>query len=168
MMFWRRGFGWNAMKALVISDARGRVLFGGANCRGSTADITQARQAGVADWLEHTFGVEILTDAGYQGLGAHTVGQVVTPTLKHQKKRLERMPGIAELRDAQRKSHARRRVRVEHTIAHMKNWRSLTRHLGAATHLTTPSAPSPGCCLIPNTPSRLAPSIATLPPGMTI
>jgi hypothetical protein len=120
----------NAMKALVISDACGRVLFSGASCRGSTADITQARQAGVADWLEHTLGVEMLTDAGYQGLGAQTFGQVVTPTLKHQKKRLEQMPGIAELRDAQRKSHSRRRVRVEHTIAHMKNWRSLTRHLG--------------------------------------
>src|SRR5689334_13150968 len=34
---------------------------------------------------------------------AQTLGQVVTPTLKHQKKQLERMPGIAELRDQQRK-----------------------------------------------------------------
>jgi hypothetical protein len=40
------------------------------------------------------------------------------------------MPGIAELRAAQRKAHARRRVRVEHGIAHLKNWRSLARHLG--------------------------------------
>ena len=120
----------NAMKALVISDARGRVLFSGVSCRGSTADITQARQTGLADWLQHTFGVEILTDAGYQGLGAQTLGQIISPTTKHQKKRLERMPSIAELRDAQRKAHARRRVRVEHTIAHMKNWRTLARHLG--------------------------------------
>lgn len=100
----------HAMKALIISDARGRVLFGGASCRGSTADITQARQAGVIDWLDHT-------------------------PPKHQKKQLERMPGIAELRDAQRKAHSRRRVRVEHTIAHLKNWRSLTRHLGHRTIL---------------------------------
>jgi hypothetical protein len=38
------------------------------------------------------------------------------------------MPGITELRDAQRKAHSHRRVRVEHTIAHLKNWRSLTHH----------------------------------------
>lgn len=120
----------NAMKALVITDAQGRVLFSGATARGSTADITQARQAGVTAWLEHTVGVEILTDAGYQGLGAQTFGQVITPTLKHHKKRLEKMPGIAGIRAAQRKQHARRRVRVEHGIAHLKNWRSLSRHLG--------------------------------------
>lgn len=123
------------MKALIISDARGRVLFSGASCSGSTADITQARQAGVVDWLNHTTGVEILTDAGYQGLGHRTFGQVITPTPKHHKKRLENMPGITELRDAQRKAHAHRRVRVEHTIAHLKNWRSLTRHLGRRTIL---------------------------------
>ncbi len=97
---------------------------------GSTADITQARQAGIVDWLSHTAGVRILADAGYQGLGAQTRGQVITPTLRHHKKALERMPGIAELRAAQRREHARRRVRVEHGIAHLKNWRSLARHLG--------------------------------------
>jgi hypothetical protein len=120
----------NAMKALVITDAQGRLLFCGATCRGSTADITQARQAGVVDWLDHTGGVEILTDAGYQGLGAQTAGQVITPTQKHHKKAVEHMPGIAELRAAQRKTHNQRRVRVEHGIGHVKNWRSLTRHLG--------------------------------------
>jgi hypothetical protein len=121
----------NAMKALVVTDARGRILFGGATCRGSTADITQAHQVGFASWLEHTTAVEILPDAGYQGLGAQTFGQVLTPTQRHHKKRLERMPGIADIRAAQRKAaHARRRVRVEHGIAHLKNWRSLARHFG--------------------------------------
>ncbi len=120
----------NAMKALVMTDGQGCVLFCGPTVRGSTADITQARQAGVTDWLAYTAAVEILTDAGYQGLGAQTRGQVVTPTQKHHKKRLETMPGIAELLAAQRKAHARRPVRVEHGIAHLKNWRSLARHLG--------------------------------------
>jgi hypothetical protein len=121
------------MKALIISDARGRVLFGGASCPGSTADITQARQAGMVDWLDHTTSVEILTDAGYQGLNGQTFGQIITPTPKHQNKQLERMPGITELRDTQRKPHSRRRVRVDHTIAYLKNWHSLTRHLGRRT-----------------------------------
>jgi hypothetical protein len=97
------------------------VLFGGASCPGSTADITQARQAGMVDWLDHTTSVEILTDAGYQGLNGQTFGQIITPTPKHQNKQLERMPGITELRDTQRKPHSRRRVRVDHTIAHLKN-----------------------------------------------
>jgi hypothetical protein len=120
----------NAVKALVITDAQGRLLFCGATVRGSTADITQARQVGLTDWLAHTTGIQILTDAGYQGLGTQTRGQVITPTLRHHKKALERMPGIAELRQTQRREHARRRVRVEHGIAHLKNWRSLARHLG--------------------------------------
>nr|AGS49562.1 mobile element protein [uncultured bacterium esnapd9] len=120
----------NAVKALVITDVQGRLLFCGATVAGSTADITQARQAGLTDWLSHTAAVCILADAGYQGLGAQTGGQVITPTLRHHKKALERMAGIAALRAAQRREHARRRVRVEHGIAHLKNWRSLTRHLG--------------------------------------
>jgi hypothetical protein len=104
-------------------------LFCGATVRSSTADITQARQAALPTGWPHRR-VRILADAGYQGLGAQTRGQVLTPTLRHHKKAHESMPGIAELRQAQRREHARRRVRVEHGIAHLKNWRSLTRHLG--------------------------------------
>jgi hypothetical protein len=117
--------------------------------------------------LGHTLGVEILTDPGYPGLGAHTLGQVVTPTPKHHQKRLERMPGIAELRDELRKSHARRRVRVEHTIAHMKNWRSVTRHLGRREILDDTVRAVAGLLSDhPHTqPSR--PPIAALPPGTT-
>jgi hypothetical protein len=81
------------------------------------------------DWLTHTSGVQVLADAGYQGLGAQIRGQVITPTLRHHKKAFERMRGIAELREAQRREHARRRVRVQHGIAYLKNWRSLARHL---------------------------------------
>ncbi|MER7894311.1 hypothetical protein ABTX15_31345 [Micromonospora sp. NPDC094482] len=61
----------------------------------------------------------------------------MTPTLRHHKKALERPPGIAELRHAQHREHARRRARVEHAIAQLKNWRSLTRHLGRRDNLDT-------------------------------
>ncbi|TDB79814.1 transposase [Micromonospora sp. KC721] len=148
----------NAVKALVITDVQGRLLFCGATVRGSTADITQAHQAGLVDWLNHTNGVQILTDAGYQGLGAQTRGQVITPTLRHHKKALERMPGIAELRQAQRREHAQRRVRVEHGIAHLKNWRSLARHHGRREITTPRSAPSPAYCPTLNTPTAVGPS----------
>ncbi|MFJ8153444.1 hypothetical protein [Streptomyces sp. NPDC094468] len=32
--------------------------------------------------------------------------------------------------ERQRKAHSSRRIRVEHGIAHLKNWRALARHLG--------------------------------------
>ncbi|MER7894312.1 transposase family protein [Micromonospora sp. NPDC094482] len=60
----------DAIKTLVLSYTQGRLLFCGVAARGSTADITQARQAGLTNWLAHTAGVRILADAGYQGLGA--------------------------------------------------------------------------------------------------
>lgn len=118
----------NSIKALIVTDAAGRVLFCGATARGSVPDITQARTAGLIDLLDHTTNLRILTDAGYQGLNAQTWGQVITPPLKHHKKRVQLLPGIAELRAAQRKQHSSARIRVEHGIAHLKNWRSLARH----------------------------------------
>ncbi|MFH9138546.1 transposase family protein [Streptomyces sp. NPDC017524] len=35
-----------------------------------------------------------------------------------------------EVHERRRKAHSSRRIRVEHSIAHLKNWRALTRHLG--------------------------------------
>ncbi|GAA3082289.1 transposase family protein [Streptomyces olivoverticillatus] len=72
----------NAMKALVLTDTRGRLLFCGETRPGSCADITQARQASIVDLLVDTIHLRILADAGYQGLGGQTCGQVVTPPRK--------------------------------------------------------------------------------------
>ncbi|MFE0188083.1 hypothetical protein [Streptomyces sp. NPDC058989] len=38
--------------------------------------------------------------------------------------------------ESQRKTHSSRRIRVEHGIAHLKNWRALTRHLGHREHVS--------------------------------
>jgi hypothetical protein len=38
--------------------------------------------------------------------------------------------------ERQRKAHSSRRVRVERGIAHLKNWRALTRHLGRREHMS--------------------------------
>ncbi|MFJ8194768.1 hypothetical protein ACIQ8D_34225 [Streptomyces sp. NPDC096094] len=35
-----------------------------------------------------------------------------------------------EMHGSQRKAHSSRRIRVDHGIAHLKNWRALARHLG--------------------------------------
>ena len=34
-------------------------------------------------------------------------------------------------------AHAAQRIRVEHGISHLKNWRALSRHLGRRDHLDT-------------------------------
>jgi len=38
--------------------------------------------------------------------------------------------------ERQRKVHSSRRIRAEHGIAHFKNWRSPTRHLGRREHMS--------------------------------
>ncbi len=114
----------NAIKTMVVTDPRGRILFCGATVPGSVADITQARDSGLADLLAAAGGVQVLADAGYQGLGAETGGAVVTPP--HRK---NPPTWYEQHHAAQRTAHSRRRIRVEHGIAHLKNWRSLTRHL---------------------------------------
>jgi hypothetical protein len=37
----------------------------------------------------------------------------------------------------QTQAHASKRIRVEHGISHLKNWRALSRHLGRREHLDT-------------------------------
>lgn len=41
-----------------------------------------------------------------------------------------------EMYERQRKAHTSRRIRVEHSIAHVKNWRALARHLGRREHMS--------------------------------
>ncbi|MFD9052165.1 hypothetical protein [Streptomyces zaomyceticus] len=40
------------------------------------------------------------------------------------------------MHERQRKAHSSRRIRVEHGIAHLKNWRALARHHGRREHMT--------------------------------
>ncbi|MER6771008.1 transposase family protein [Streptomyces bacillaris] len=69
----------NAVKAMVLTDADGRMLFCSPTRPGSCADITHARALGLVKLLADGPAVEILADAGCQGLGAQTGGRVVTP-----------------------------------------------------------------------------------------
>jgi hypothetical protein len=118
----------NAMKALILTDERGRLLFCGEVRAGSVADITQARDAGLVDLLADTIDLQILTDAGYQGLAAQTYGQVVTPPRKRRGKHLEHLQWLMAHHEAARFAHSSARIPVEHGIAHLKNWRALARH----------------------------------------
>ncbi|GAP51754.1 transposase [Streptomyces azureus] len=124
----------NAVKAMVLTDAEGRLLYCSPVRPGSCADITQARQLGLVKLLADGPFMEILADAGYQGMGAQTGGRVVTPPHRKFKKNA---PAWYEARhELQREAHSSRRIRVEHGIAHLKNWRALARHLGRREHMS--------------------------------
>jgi hypothetical protein len=62
----------NTVKALVITDAAGRLLFCGQTRPGAIHDLTQVRQAGLVELLALIPGVTLLADAGYQGLSTQT------------------------------------------------------------------------------------------------
>ncbi|MCX5174453.1 transposase [Streptomyces virginiae] len=108
----------NAVKAMVLTDAEGRVLFCSPAEPASCADITHARQLGLVKHLVGGPAVEILADAGYQGLGAQTGGRVVTPP--HRKFKKNPPDWYEEIHERQRKAHSSRRIRVEHGIAPQK------------------------------------------------
>ncbi|MFE5940741.1 transposase family protein [Streptomyces sp. NPDC056470] len=112
----------NAVKAMVLTDAGGRLLFCSPAQPASCADITHARQLGLVKHLTDGPPAEILADAGYQGLGAQTGGRVVTPP--HRKFKKNPPEWYEEIYERQCKAHSSRRIRVEHGIAHLKNWRA--------------------------------------------
>ncbi|MFD4632516.1 transposase family protein [Streptomyces sp. NPDC058284] len=119
------------MKVLVVTGGEGRLLFAGALRPGSCPDITQARDAGLVQLLAEQLDLQIPADAGYQGLGAQTAqtgGQVITPP--HRKFKENTPAWWEEMFTQRRKAHSSRRIRVEHGIAHLKNWRALARHHG--------------------------------------
>jgi DDE superfamily endonuclease len=127
----------NTVKALVITDADGRLLFCGQTLPGSIHDLTQVRQAGLVELLALIPGVTLLADAGYQGLSAQTAGAVLTPRPARRKNQLPVPPALAATHEAERRAHSAKRIRVEHGISHLKNWRALSRHLGRREHLDT-------------------------------
>ncbi|MFJ1604489.1 transposase family protein [Streptomyces sp. NPDC088253] len=108
----------NAVKSMVVTDADGRLLFCSPAESASCADITHARQLGLVKLLANGPAVEILADAGYQGLGAQTGRRVVTPPDRKFKKNAP--DWYEEMHERQRKAHSSRRIRVEHGIAHLK------------------------------------------------
>ncbi|WP_314225803.1 transposase family protein [Streptomyces zaehneri] len=124
----------NAAKTMVLTDAEGHVLFCGPVRPGSCPDITQARQLGLAQLLADGPFMEILADAGHQGMGARTGGRVMTPP--HRKFKKNAPAWYEERHELQRKAHSSRRIHVEHGIARLKNWRALARHHGRSEHMS--------------------------------
>jgi hypothetical protein len=104
---------------------------------GSIPDLTQVRQAGLVELLTLIPGVTLLADAGYQGLSTQTADAVLTPRPARRKNQLPVPPAVAAAHEAERRPHAAQRIRAEHGIGHLTNWRALSRHLGRREHLDT-------------------------------
>jgi hypothetical protein len=119
---------------MVVTDGEGRILFCSPARHSSCADITHARQLGLVGLPDGGPALEILADAGYQGLGAQTGGRVVTPP--HCKFKKNAPDWYEEMYERRRKAHSSRRIRVEHGIAHLNTWRALARHLGRREHIS--------------------------------
>ncbi|MFJ1876891.1 hypothetical protein [Streptomyces chartreusis] len=62
--------------SMVLTDAEGRVLFCSPVRPGSCADITRTGNSDWSSLLADGPVMEILADAGYQGMGAQTGGRV--------------------------------------------------------------------------------------------
>ncbi len=127
----------NTVKALVITDAEGRLLFCGQTRPGSIHDLTQVRQVGLVELLALIPGVTLLADAGYQGLSIQTAGAVLTSRPARRENQIPVFPAVVAAHEVERRAHAAKRIRVEHGISHLKNWRALSRHLGRREHLDT-------------------------------
>lgn len=119
---------------MVVTDGEGPVLWCSPARPARCADITHASQFGLVKLLADGPAVEILADAGYQGLGAQTGDRVVTPP--HRKFKKNAPDWFEEVYEHQRKAHSARRIRVEHGIAHLKLWRALARRLGRREHMS--------------------------------
>ncbi|MFJ5645653.1 hypothetical protein [Streptomyces sp. NPDC093223] len=78
---------------MVVTDGEGHVLFCSPAKPGSCADITHARHLGPVRLLADGPAAEILAD------------------------------WYEEIHQRRRKAHSSRRIRVEHGIARLKNWR---------------------------------------------
>ncbi|MFJ8546850.1 transposase family protein [Streptomyces sp. NPDC093586] len=104
----------NAVRTMAVTDGDGRVLFCSPAQHGSCADIVHARPLGPVRLLGGGPALEILADAGYQGLGAQTGGRVVTPP--HRKFKKNAPDWYEEMHERQRKAHSSRRIRVERRL----------------------------------------------------
>ncbi len=110
----------NTVKALVITDAGGRLLF----CRADPPRLDPRSDPGSPGRPGRAAGphadVTLLADAGYQGLSAQTVGAVLTPRPARRRNQLPVLPAVAAAHEAERRAHSAQRIRVEHGISRFK------------------------------------------------
>ncbi len=121
----------NTLKATVISDGGGRLLWAGAFRPGRMHDVTALRTEGIEDLLRQHPDVTAEGDSGYQGLARDFPAQVSAPPKKPGK---DATPEETTLWEQQRHQQSSARICVEHAIAEPKQWRTLQRWTGRRDH----------------------------------
>lgn len=117
----------NTIKATLVADGHGRVVWAGAIRPGRMHDQTAIKSEGIDDLLDRYPSVRVLVDAGYRGLAKLHPGQVIAPPLKP---RTGSSPQATLLYEQARKRQSSQRIPVEHAIASIKWWRLLQRFTG--------------------------------------
>jgi hypothetical protein len=117
----------NTIKATVISDGQGRLLWAGAFRPGRMHDVTALRTEGIEDLLRQHPDLTTEVDAGYQGLARDFPAQVSAPPRKPGK---DATPEAAARWEQQRHQQSSARICIEHAIAEPKQWRPLQRWTG--------------------------------------
>ena len=117
----------NTIKATVVSDGDGRLLWLGAFRPGRMHDVTALRTDGIENLLRRHPDVQAEADAGYHGLARDFPGQVSAPPKKPGK---SASPEEKASWEQQRHQQSSQRICVEHAIAEPKQWRTLQRWTG--------------------------------------
>jgi hypothetical protein len=121
----------NTIKATVVSDGAGRLLWAGAFRPGRMHDATAVRTEGIEDLLRRHPEVSAEADAGYQGLARDFPAQVSAPP---KKPGMGAPPEETARWQQQRHQQSSARICVEHAIAEPKQWRPLQRWTGRRGH----------------------------------
>jgi hypothetical protein len=122
----------NTIKATVISDGDGRLLWAGAFRPGRMHDVTALRTEGAEGLLRQYPEVTAEVDSGYQGLARDFPAQVSAPPKKPGK---NAPPDDLTRWEQQRHTQSSARICVEHAIAEPKQWRPLQRWTGRRDYL---------------------------------
>jgi hypothetical protein len=117
----------NTIKTTVAADQHGATLWCGSIRPGRMHDTTAVRVEGIDALLAQYPDVQLLVDAGYQGVARDHPGQVTAPPLKPS---ADTPPERRAEWEAARKAQSSQRIPVEHAIAEFKWWRQLQRFTG--------------------------------------
>jgi hypothetical protein len=113
-----KNYRWSCNAQLLVRRRDLRVVAISGGGPGNRNDPVHYRSSIVAPYCKNHG--RVLADGGYRG-----VHELDTPIFR----------GNRIVRDASWRRHRRRRARVEHAIARLKNWRVLRDHRRRATHL---------------------------------
>ena len=106
-------------KTIAVCDGVSNLLWATPLVGGATHDLSALRDANLPEHLDDS-GLDVLADSGFQGL-QHDVAGLELPTRR--RRRSEPLTAIERFFNSVLSSN---RVRVEHAIGRLKQWRCLT------------------------------------------